>query len=49
MYKTNSMKEIKADLEKTIEQSALVQKENFKLSPIEKFVSGVVRIFAPLM
>ena len=49
LYKTNSIKDIKADLEKTIEQSALVQKENFKLSPIEKFVSGIVRIFAPLM
>ena len=49
LYKTNCIADVKADLELVIAESKKIEKSNLKVSPLNKFIRGVIRIFAPLM
>ena len=49
MYKTNCISDIQSDLLSVIEKSRLVDKNEIKNSYIQRFISSLIRIFAPLM
>jgi cardiolipin synthase A/B len=49
IYGASVVKEIKADFEKTVEKSALIDKETLQRNYALRFVQSVLRLFAPIM
>lgn len=49
MYRTDAIKDIRADFEDTISKSQEILDEQIKVKPFKRFVRAVVRIFAPLL
>lgn len=49
MYKTDSIAELKADMEDTLEKCIEVAPDMLKTNLLQRFIRAVVRIFAPMM
>ena len=49
MYKTECIKAIKVDIDKTLEKSILIEKKDLKTKLIQRAFRAIVRIFAPLL
>lgn len=49
MYRTNSIAELKKDMEDTLEKSICITKEMQKATLSERIIRSIVRIFAPLL
>lgn len=49
LYKTECINDIKTDLLGVIDKSRLVEKEEIKNSYFQRFISALIKIFAPLM
>ena len=49
MYKTDCIRDIKADMVDTMDKSICIEQQNVKVSLFKRFVRAVVRIFAPLL
>ena len=48
-YKTDCIKDIKKDVLYTLEKSQKIDKNNIKNNLLQRFISSIVRIFAPLL
>ena len=49
LYKTECINDIKTDLLGVIDKSRLIEKEEIKNSYFQRFISALIKIFAPLM
>ena len=49
MYKSDSIKDLKADIDKTLEKSVEITPDMLKAGLITQFIRSVVRIFAPML
>ncbi|MBQ2701554.1 MAG: cardiolipin synthase, partial [Clostridia bacterium] len=49
LYKTDCLKDIKADMEDTFQKSIPVKKEEIKTNLLRRIIRSLVRIFAPLL
>ena len=49
MYKCYSIKDIKADIDKTLERSVEITSNHLKTGFFTRFVRAIVRIFAPML
>lgn len=49
MYKCESIKDIKADLDETLQKSMEITSDMLKTGVLKRFVRSVVRIFAPML
>lgn len=49
MYKTDSIVDIKADIDKTIDESILVTPDMLKTGVVARFIRALIRIFAPML
>ena len=49
LYKTQCLKDIKADMQNVFEKSLLMNDKKSKNNPFYRFLCAVIRIFAPLM
>ena len=49
IYKSNVIKDIKNDLEDTLDKSFLITKDKLKTNLITRFIRAIVRIFAPML
>jgi cardiolipin synthase len=49
MYKTDCLKDIKADMLDTIGKSIYINPESIKVNLFKRFIRSIVRIFAPLL
>jgi cardiolipin synthase len=49
MFRTDSVKDLKADIESTIEKSEEITKDMIKTNFAIRFIRSVVRIFAPML
>ena len=49
MYKTDSISDIKRDIDETIEKSILITPDKLKTGLLARFIRSIVRIFAPML
>lgn len=49
MYRCDAVRDLKCDMEETIEKCIPVTKDMLKTSLLQRFVCAVVRIFAPML
>jgi cardiolipin synthase len=49
MYRCDSIKDLKADIEKTMEKSTVITPDMLKTGLLTRFIRSVVRIFAPML
>lgn len=49
MYRCESIKDLKNDVENTLQKSILITRERIKTSLLQRIIRSVVRIFAPLL
>lgn len=49
MYKTDSIRDIKRDIDEVIEKSILITPDELKTGILARFIRSVVRIFAPML
>ena len=49
MYRCDAIRDLKRDMEDTLEKCIPVTKEMLKTSLLQRFVCAVVRIFAPML
>lgn len=49
MYECESLKDLKKDIEETLDKSLEIKKDEMKQPLIKRFIQAIVRIFAPLL
>lgn len=49
MYQCEAIRELKTDIENTLEKSIEITPDRLKTTLLQRFICSVVRIFAPMM
>ena len=49
MYRCDAVRDLKRDMEDTLEKCILVTPEMLKTNLLQRFICAVVRIFAPML
>ena len=49
MYRCESIKDLKQDIEETMAKSVEVTPDMLKADPVTRFIRSVVKIFAPML